>query len=100
MMVAIAPNWADVEGRVAAVAAPDERPGFVLVSLDLTAARAVEGFISMVKPEDPSIQIYFPEELARELGLAPGQRFALRVRRGGPEKVFFIHREHVRRLDP
>ena len=100
MMVAIAPNWADVEGRVAAVASADERPGFVRVGFDLTAAREVAGFITMVKPEDSSIEIFFPEDLARELGLAPGQRYALRVRRGGPEKLYFIHREELRRLDP
>jgi hypothetical protein len=60
----------------------------------------VEGFISMVRQEDKRIDIRFPVELAIKLKLAPGQRIAARVRRGGPENVFFIHREFLRLLEP
>ena len=100
MMVDIVPNWSDVEGTIIAVGAPvEDPPGFSPVILELSAAREVEGFCSMLTGDDKILDIRFPVELLRSLNLTAGRRIAVRVRRGGPPRVFFIHREFLRDLD-
>ena len=98
MEVQIAPNWADIEGAVAAVEAAKERPGFLALTIELRTVRPVDGFLCMVDKGDRRIEVLIPADLARDLKLAAGDRLACRVRRGGPQKIYFVHREHVRRL--
>jgi hypothetical protein len=99
MHVQVAPNWADIEGTISATTESTQYQGFTILAIDLRAVRPVEGFACMVKLEDRKVDVAVPSEIVRDLKLAAGDLIACRVRRAGPQKLYFVDRQHVRRLE-
>jgi hypothetical protein len=82
-MVAPAPNWSDIRGKVVAVQPATSPPGFLTVEIEVRDSRVVEGFHHFFGDATGRIlPVRMPEELVRRLGLSAGREVACRVRRG------------------
>jgi hypothetical protein len=87
-MVQAAENWADVEGVVRDVTPDPSRPGWVMASVDVRSADAVEGFPNMLAASvGSSIRLGIREGEANG-SVAPGVTIKARARLAAPRLAF------------
>jgi hypothetical protein len=79
---------------VAGVAPAEDRPGFTIVQLEVTAAEDVEGAANLLGDRvGGTIEVALPDDLVDSLGIVPGATLACRVRQARPHRVFAHRRE-------
>ena len=86
-MVQVIENRADIEGRLLAIKPDASRPDHKIVTIEVGAASAVEGYPNMFASASGSqLEMIVPADLAKPLKVGAAVR--CRIRRAGPAAVF------------
>ncbi len=95
MQVQIQPNWSDIAGTVLEVTQLSDVRGFGLVKIRVEKVKPVDGYKSMVDPEQhKELAVSVPVELITKLKIQAGDRITCRVRRADLKRTY-VHREHI-----
>lgn len=86
-MVQAVENRTDIAGRIQAMRADPERPGYRIVTLEVHNAAPVEGYANMFSAAPGTrLDVLVADDQAQ--GMAPGKSVRCRIRRHGPATVF------------
>jgi hypothetical protein len=91
MQVQVIENRADVSGKIRNVAPHKELADHYTVTLDVESLSSVEGFANLLGwAKGLSIDVTVSASEMERLGLSPGQKVTLRVKKTGPTTVFVV----------